>query len=83
MTVAPMAALRPGFPEETTARLLPEELRVHGGGSVSSTALVGPQLAVRNPVRFTLAIMGRSGVGKSAITLRYMSWFVNSPLITS
>jgi len=33
----------------------------------------GPQMAVRSPERYTLVVMGRARVGKTAITIRYTS----------
>eukprot|EP00931_Biecheleriopsis_adriatica_P027875 TRINITY_DN16680_c0_g1_i1.p1 TRINITY_DN16680_c0_g1~~TRINITY_DN16680_c0_g1_i1.p1 ORF type:complete len:245 (+),score=56.51 TRINITY_DN16680_c0_g1_i1:66-800(+) len=39
--------------------------------SGSSSIISGPQLAERQTQRFPLCVMGRSGVGKSALTLRY------------
>ncbi|CAE8586727.1 unnamed protein product [Polarella glacialis] len=39
--------------------------------SPRSSHTSGPQLAVLTPERYALVVMGRSGVGKSALTLRY------------
>mmetsp|Transcript_97416 Transcript_97416/g.160308 ORF Transcript_97416/g.160308 Transcript_97416/m.160308 type:complete len:247 (+) Transcript_97416:76-816(+) len=50
-----------------SARLLPED----SPPSPGKDGKAGPQMAVRTSERFTVAVMGRSGVGKSAITLRY------------
>jgi len=47
----------------SATRLLPEG---HSNGA-------GPQLAVRTPERFTLVVMGRSRVGKTALTICYTS----------
>jgi len=47
----------------SATRLLPED---HSNAA-------GPQLAVRTPERFMLVVMGRSRVGKTAITIRYTS----------
>lgn len=40
-------------------------------GCVADVSSAGPQMAVRTPERFKLAVMGRSGVGKTCITIRY------------
>mmetsp|Transcript_37542 Transcript_37542/g.104396 ORF Transcript_37542/g.104396 Transcript_37542/m.104396 type:complete len:250 (-) Transcript_37542:177-926(-) len=50
-------------------RLLPEDV----SRSSAQREGLGPQMAVRSPERYTLVVMGRARVGKTAITVRYTS----------
>lgn len=69
---AQLDGLRRLFALPMSIVLPPGEQRRSAQGPLLQNQLSGPQMAVRMPEHFAVAVMGRSKVGKSALTLRYI-----------